>query len=224
MAPKAETVAVVVQGVEFVLFDLDGPLCSVFANVPPAGVARQLESLIGRQFDTDDPLEVARRSVELGPDAVAAVDDALTAAELKAIDSAVATDGGVAAVRAAVHSGARVGVVSNNSAAAAHQFLASTGLADLVSVVVGRAVRQPQLMKPHSWPMRQALSALRAAADGGIFVGDSSTDVEASHAVGMRCVGYANKPGKRERLAGADAVIESMTQLVEAFGRRQPTR
>ena len=41
--------------------------------------------------------------------------------------------------------------------------------------------------------------------------------VEAAHAAGVAAIGYANKPGKHERFAAADAVIDSMAELVAAF-------
>ncbi|MBE1562181.1 phosphoglycolate phosphatase-like HAD superfamily hydrolase [Nonomuraea africana] len=42
------------------------------------------------------------------------------------------------------------------------------------------------------------------------------TDVEASKLAGVIAVGYANRPGKDERLAnaGADLIITSMEELI----------
>ncbi len=42
-------------------------------------------------------------------------------------------------------------------------------------------------------------------------------DVVRTTAYGVAAIGYANKPGKRERLAAADVVIDSMADLVTAF-------
>jgi phosphoglycolate phosphatase len=54
------------------------------------------------------------------------------------------------------------------------------------------------------------------------MVGDSTTDVHAARAAGVRAIGYANKPGKRERLAraGADAIVTDMASLVSALPAR----
>ncbi|AWK08358.1 hypothetical protein SSP531S_51950 [Streptomyces spongiicola] len=43
------------------------------------------------------------------------------------------------------------------------------------------------------------------------------TDIEAARAAGTMSIGYANKPGKAERLgqAGATVVIEDMAQLIQ---------
>lgn len=50
-------------------------------------------------------------------------------------------------------------------------------------------------------------------------VPDSATDVLAGHAAGPGVIGYANKPGKDQRLrdAGADAIITAMGDLAPAL-------
>lgn len=55
------------------------------------------------------------------------------------------------------------------------------------------------------------------------LVGDSTTDVEAAHAICAATIAYANKPGKTERLAGADAVITSMAELLDALAAERAT-
>ncbi|MGR6997287.1 HAD family hydrolase [Yinghuangia aomiensis] len=53
-----------------------------------------------------------------------------------------------------------------------------------------------------------------------MFIGDAVRDVEAGHAAGVQTIGYANKPGKGERLATAErsAVVDSMGLVAEALG------
>jgi phosphoglycolate phosphatase-like HAD superfamily hydrolase len=60
------------------------------------------------------------------------------------------------------------------------------------------------------------LTALNVQAGTVAFVGDSVTDIEAAHSTGTMSIGYANKPGKGERLtaAGADALASHMINLV----------
>ncbi len=66
--------------------------------------------------------------------------------------------------------------------------------------------------------MRAALDALALRAGEVVFVGDSVTDVEVARACGVRCIGYANKPGKRDVLGEAGAfVIDSMWDLGAAL-------
>ena len=82
-----------------VLFDLDGPLCDVFAGLPSAGVARTLEKVLGRPVHTNDPLEVLRVSTGSPQEIVRAVEDALISAEVEAIARSSANADGVATLR-----------------------------------------------------------------------------------------------------------------------------
>ena len=53
----------------------------------------------------------------------------------------------------------------------------------------------------------------------------STTDIEAAHAAGVPCIGYANRPGKAEALAaaGADAIVTDMSDLAAVLSRtRKP--
>lgn len=72
-------------------------------------------------------------------------------------------------------------------------------------------------MKPDPFPVREAVRELGAEPAECVLIGDSETDIEAAHAAGVTAIGYANKPGKRERFAAADALIDSMAELVSAF-------
>lgn len=46
-------------------------------------------------------------------------------------------------------------------------------------------------------------------------MGDSVTDIQGADLASAQSIGYANKPGKRERLAaaGAGAIINSLAEL-----------
>jgi phosphoglycolate phosphatase len=77
----------------------------------------------------------------------------------------------------------------------------------------------PLLLKPDIHLVDQALAVLDAPPSTAVFVGDTTDDMEAGRAAGVRTIGYANKPGKRERLgdAGADALVEAMDDLAAAL-------
>jgi phosphoglycolate phosphatase-like HAD superfamily hydrolase len=76
-----------------------------------------------------------------------------------------------------------------------------------------------QLRKAAALAERAALTAMRTQPADALFIGDSVTDIEAGQAAGTHTIGYANKPGKHQRLtaAGADAVIDTMQSLVQAL-------
>ncbi|MGQ0573898.1 MAG: HAD family hydrolase [Pseudonocardia sp.] len=200
-----------------VLFDFDGPLCDVFVNRPAAGVARDLEGLAGRRFDTNDPLEVLRSVYALDQDAGHVVEDALVQAEVDAVRVSIPDAGGVAALRSFASEGRRVAIVSNNSQAAVEEFLDMHQLQQAVSIVVGRAHRRPDLMKPDPWSVRRAVEHLGVTPTDAFLIGDSMTDIEAARRAGTHCVAYANKPAKVDpfRATGVPT-ITSMTELATA--------
>jgi phosphoglycolate phosphatase-like HAD superfamily hydrolase len=208
----------ILRNAELTLLDFDGPLCDVFAGLPAEEVARQLETIAGVSFATDDPLDILERAANLPSDLTSTIEDELIAAEVRAVACSSPTVEGVAFLRLCVSHGKRVGIVSNNSANAVYAFLEELGLSGAVAPVVGRAFRHPELMKPNPWPIRTALATAAVPARSAVYVGDSMSDIEVAQAVSMACVAYANKPGKRERFEVTSAVvIDSMSELTDAL-------
>lgn len=200
---------------KLILFDFDGPICDVFVGLPAASVARRLEKILGEPVESDDPLRVLQESARFGVGVVQAVEYELVRAELEAIGSAVPTPGGVESMRAALEVGKRVGVLSNNSPKAIGRFLLSIGLMIDVTPVVGRAYGRPELMKPHRYPLQQALMSARVRPDDVIFIGDSMTDIEVALAGGVVPVALANKLGKRELFeAKSPFVVDDMLSIM----------
>ncbi|MFD0736848.1 HAD family hydrolase [Planotetraspora mira] len=87
---------------------------------------------------------------------------------------------------------------------------------DLISA---RVDPNPGLMKPNPHLVQQATLGLGADPSLTLLVGDSATDMLASKAAGVTAVGYANKPGKADRLsaAGADVLVTSINELLVAL-------
>jgi phosphoglycolate phosphatase-like HAD superfamily hydrolase len=204
------------------LFDFDGPLCHVFAGLPAPDVARGLATILGGDVTTTDPLEILEQSALFGPDVMQRVEDALISAEIAAVKCSTATPGGVDSIRDSLTVDLPVGIVSNNSAPAIFVFLKRWDLSGKVNSVVGRTYLHPEWMKPHVRPVEQALRELNCSPADAVFIGDSPTDIEVAAAVGMPCVAYANKPGKRARFGamGATAVVDSMWEVDAAIRGR----
>ncbi|AJF64965.1 HAD family hydrolase [Streptomyces vietnamensis] len=213
-----------------ILFDFDGPICHVFQGLPAPGVAKDLSALLATlapeladaAHATDDPMMVHQLAREAGQNVLAAVEAALTDAEIRAVGVAGApTDGAVEAMAAARDSGRRVAVVSNNSADCVHAYLAAQGLSGAVEVVVGRPALRPDLMKPSPHPLLEAAAILGVSPERSTLVGDSVTDIEAARAAGAGSVGFANKPGKEDALAaaGAGLVVADMQVIARALTR-----
>ncbi|MER5484034.1 HAD family hydrolase [Streptomyces sp. NPDC002812] len=228
MPTQADTLSAVLAASKAILFDFDGPICDVFRGLPAPGVAEELADLLSTLApalafaarSTDDPMEVHRLSQEAGSTVLAAVESALTAAEIRAVK--VAGDpaaGSVQALYAACDSGRHVAIVSNNSTECVREYLNQHGVLGLVDEIIGRPVLRPDLMKPSPYPLVAAASALVVLPSQAVLIGDSVTDIEAARAAGVQCVGYANKPRKIRALAeaGADVVVVQMQEIADAL-------
>jgi hypothetical protein len=88
----------------------------------------------------------------------------------------------------------------------------------LLDLVIGRTSADPALLKPSPHLVTHALDAFGAATDESILIGDSTSDIAAGREAGIARIGYANKPGKRHRLANAGA------QLVDRRPGRRHSR
>ncbi|MFD5512854.1 HAD family hydrolase [Streptomyces sp. NPDC127051] len=215
MPTQADTLVAVLGASKAILFDFDGPICDVFQGLPAPGIAEELADLLSElapslaeaAHATDDPMEVHRLAQQGGTTVLKAVEASLTAAEIRAVKVAGSpTVGAVQALKATRDSGRRVAIVSNNSADCIREYFTLHGITG-VDEIVGRPQLRPDLMKPSPQPLLAAASSLGMAPGLTVLVGDSVTDVEAAHAAGTRCVGYANKEAKQATLADAGAVV-----------------
>ncbi|MEV1333932.1 Imm21 family immunity protein [Micromonospora costi] len=235
MTPPPDRLTEIAERAEAVLLGFDGPICSVFAGKSAPSIAADLRQLIlshGVELpdelrDQDDPVELFRATTALAPQLADTISAALEAAEVQAAATAETTIGAFDVVRACVATGRALAIVSNNSTAAISRYLGRRDRARYFTAIIGRGER-PDLMKPSPIPVAQALQALNVRPSAAVLVGDSTTDIEAAHAAGVPCIGYANKPGKDERLAvaGADAIVTDMSDLaaVLASTRRPQSR
>ncbi|MFG3441139.1 HAD family hydrolase [Nonomuraea sp. NPDC047897] len=228
----AEAVRAIMDGAQCLLLDFDGPVCDIFAGLSAPTVAARLCAMLeaaGAALSpevrgTDDPLEVFRFSASLGDEMARLTLRALTELEVKAVATARPTPGAADLIIRARDNGMTVGIVSNNSDEAVANFVDREGLGEGVDYISARSIADPSLMKPNPYLLDQALIHLSADASVALLVGDSVTDVEASKRAGIVAVGYANRPGKAERLirAGADLIVSSMEELVAPLNSRKP--
>lgn len=211
-----------------VLFDFDGPVCSLFAGFPAPLAAAELrkrlephrgESRWSHAGLSDDPMRVLADAATWGPSFGEIADSILTELETTAARTAAPTPGGAASMRATVASGRRIAVVSNNSAESVRAFFAERPLPQFADgPIVGRRFGRPELMKPHPAPILETLRLIDVSPEKAVLIGDSLTDLIAARAAGVACIAFADKPGKDALLADADAVIGSMQILTEQLG------
>ena len=225
------TLADLVARARCLLIDFDGPLCAVFTGHPSAAVAQQLHDIVRERFDgelpsgiaalSSDPLQILGQVDALGDDELTrAVADACRDAETVAMATARPTPGAEDLLRVAHHTGRRVAIVSNNASQAIETYLRGHNLTRYIDGVSARFDGMPpRLLKPHPFLIERGLTTVHAQPADAVFIGDSVTDVEAGQAAGTPTIGYANKPGKYQRLtdAGADTVIDTMKSLVQAL-------
>ncbi|WP_435974029.1 HAD family hydrolase [Streptomyces sp. Qhu_M48] len=222
--PLIETLA----NARVLLFDFDGPVCDVFAGLPAPEVARELTALLSAQDEaagakaaqTDDPIEVLRIAHEADTGLGQKIEQALTAAEVRAV--AVAgqpTPGAAEAFQAARSAGRGVAVVSDNSAECVQAFLKLHGLEEYVTKIVGRPAEQPHLMKPNPFPLITAAEQMHIDVTSCTLIGASLTDIQAAHAAGATVIGYANKPHASDQFteAQADVITEDMHAIADAL-------
>lgn len=206
-----------------VLLDFDGPVTPLIpapANLEAANAARA--PLLARGINlgdnirtTSDHLAVLRWTARHAPEALPEVEALCDDAEKAAAATAVPTEGAHDLVRGCHQSNKPIVIVSNNAETAIRAYLERWSLGPYLVTVIGRPRHRPDLMKPNTHTVDAALRLLKTEPRRTLFVGDSVSDVEVSQAAGVRCIGYAKTPrrGKELRIAGADAVITSMSAL-----------
>jgi phosphoglycolate phosphatase len=214
----------IVARTRLLLLDFDGPICSIFAGLPAATVADHLRKLFPGELPdeiaaTPDPIEVFCYSATVSDDMAARVEAEMADLEVSAVPTAEPTPYVHEVIASARESRRTIGIVSNNSPHAVNAYLDRHGLNDGIRLVVARTSHDPALLKPSPHLIVQAVRGLDADPAATALVGDSLTDIEAAHRADVASIGYANKPGKRERMAElqAGAVITSMADLALSF-------
>jgi phosphoglycolate phosphatase len=231
-SPGTDTAALgaIIARTRYLLLDFDGPICSIFAGLPAPTVADKLRQLLPGDLpdeitNTGDPIEVFKYSATVSDDLAARVEAEMTDLEVAAVPTADPTPYVHQVIASARESDRIVAVVSNNSPRAVNAYLNCHGLSDGIATVVARTSHDPALLKPSPHLIDEAVRGLDGDPSATALVGDSFTDIEAAHSAGVSSIGYANKPGKRERMAElrAGAVIASMADLALSL-RAHPGR
>ncbi|MGW3105943.1 HAD family hydrolase [Streptomyces sp. NPDC001100] len=200
---SADDLRKLISSVRYALWDLDGPICELFAGHSAAEIARQLVGSLGQDEQlkllpmeerlTKDPhgmlVSISRRHPD--SDRIVKLEEWLTRQELKAVGSAVETPHAEGVIQAWAGQGVRLAVSTNNSARAATAYLAAKGLDGFFSHVYGRT-RDLHLMKPHPHSLTLALRAMSADPSEALMLGDATTDYGAAQAADVPFLGYAH--------------------------------
>lgn len=224
----AAALGAIIARTQYLLLDFDGPICSIYAGLPASAVAKQLRRLFTGPLPDDiastpDPIEVFCYSATVSDEMAARVEAEMADLEVEAVPTAEPTPYVQEVIASALDSGRAIGVVSNNSPRAVTAYLDRHSLSQGIRLIVARTSPDPALLKPSPYLIDEAVRGLDADPAATVLVGDSFTDIEAAHRANVASIGYANQPGKRERMTQleAGAVISSMGDLalgLRAFG------
>jgi HAD superfamily hydrolase (TIGR01549 family) len=208
----------------YLLLDFDGPVCAIFGRRPARTVVVDLLELLTAERvpipeplrQSRDPFDVLRHAATVSSQLARDVEDALRHAEVNAAQTATATPHAIEAINAWRDAGRSLAIVSNNSAAAVQTYLDTNAIH--VDAIVARTAHDAALLKPSPHLVTAAITALRAERESTVLLGDSTSDIAAGRAVGLSTIGFANKPGKAERLAraGATVVVDDMHTILHA--------
>lgn len=218
------TAAGLVASAKAVLLDFDGPLTPLM----PAPVNRQAADLARAAVPPDadpmppdiagttDHLTVLRWAGTQSTHTLEAVERACIAAEVKAAKRSAPTLGALEFLRACAEQERAVVIVSNNSSEAIRSYLGRCKANGMVRGVVGRAPHHPELLKPHPSLGLAALDIVQTPPERAVIIGDSVSDIQVGAAIGVCSIGFAKTASRGVELAaaGADAVIESMSELL----------
>ncbi|MFK4099928.1 HAD family hydrolase [Streptomyces sp. NPDC019531] len=230
MTAETARLASLVTSARYVLWDLDGPICGLFAGYPAYEIAEQLVgqidalgmgSLLTEQerssSDPHDALWGVHR-LRPGSDLVLELEEWLTVRELEAVPKAMPTMHADRLIRTWWAHGARFAITTNNSARAAKAYIESRTLADCFAHVYGRT-QNLDLMKPNPYCLEEAIKAMGADPSVTLMVGDAATDLKAARQAGVGFLGYARNPDKDRILrdAGAEVVVGSLEKVLDAL-------
>ncbi|BCL29011.1 HAD family hydrolase [Streptomyces aurantiacus] len=198
-----------------VLFDFDGPICRLFAGRSAKDIAAgQEEWLAARglagvlaegERGSRDPHWVLSEVAGRHPDSdlVVELEEWLTQQELRAVACAMPTAYADPLIRTWGAVGARLAVVTNNSGRAVRAYLESRHLVGYFAPNIYGRTRDLSLLKPHPYTLNRALSALGAAPDTTLMIGDTPSDHAAAVSAGVHFLGYARNARKAELLLAA---------------------
>ncbi|MGW1211280.1 HAD family hydrolase [Streptomyces sp. NPDC002499] len=219
-----------------VLFDFDGPICSLFGGLPrdPSGrpptksIADEIKTAARRQWelplltpevegcdDSHDLLQHLRAMYEGDPDGLSAVplkaaEDIVAQAEARAVGTAVPAPYIVTLVRLLSDLDVSLAIVSNNAEAAVRAFLDRDDIglgSEFGGSIFGRDPDDARLMKPDPHCVRRAISRFALDASDCLLVGDKLSDLEVAQRTGTRFLGYTKKKDRAAEMTDRGAKV-----------------
>ena len=212
------------------LLDFDGPITPLMPAPVNWQIAESMRQVIRKVTSTlpegigstADPLVVLRYvQQQFDESALAEVEAACVAGEMDAATTSRPTPGGLETIKACQAVKRPLAIVSNNSPESVQTYLDRFGVRVSGMGLLARPATHPELMKPNPYLVEAALAAMKIAPHRVAFIGDSVSDIDVSHAAGVRSIGYAktSQRGIELDLAGAGALATSMLDVAGLISR-----
>jgi HAD superfamily hydrolase (TIGR01509 family) len=228
--PQTGRLTELIARARVVLWDFDGPVCRLFARHTARVVADDLvrwlagQGLHGLLTEAErtsmDPLFVLRTVDHRHPgsDLVTELEERLTKEELKATVSAMPTPYADPLIRTWTALGSRMAITTNNSPLVVQEYLAGRGLLSCFAPHLYGRTSDLHILKPDPSCLNRALSAMGAAPEHALMIGDTPSDWTAAEQAGVPFLGYARNARKEKRLrtAGATDVVASLRPVLDA--------
>ncbi|WP_165914667.1 HAD family hydrolase [Streptomyces sp. AcE210] len=213
-----------------VLFDFDGPICSLFARNPTAPAAKEIQDLVRaewgelppsveqsqdshgilralRQDMFEEPSPAGRRLATLQQ-----AEDVVTQYEWRAIQDADLEPHVEELLGHLSHLGKLMAIVSNNAEEPIRKYLDARGLLRHFETVVGRDHDELRNMKPNPYSVLRAVDMLGLDPASCLMVGDQLSDLHAAESAGVPFLGTTSS-GHRQaemRALDADSVVATL--------------
>jgi HAD superfamily hydrolase (TIGR01549 family) len=223
------TVKLILSESNTLLLDFDGPVCSVFSEIPAHHVAQQLRNTLTdcghteipiEIQGTNDPFDVFKHAAKLGYVEAQRVEAVMRKQEVEAVRHAIPTPHAHEFINKWTSTGKKLAIVSNNSKEAVEVYLDRHSLGLQVHFISARTTADPNLLKPSPHLLIEALRETSTTINESVFLGDSTIDVQAGRLIKVRTIAYANKSSKRATLLREkpSALIDDLSVILHALG------
>jgi len=143
------------------------------------------------------------------------VNDALTSAELTALDTVKPMPNAIETLDAIKKMGLKVGIATRSGAAYAKRCVEKTGLAPYVDAMLARdEVDNP---KPSPFHLMEVVDLLETTPERVIYIGDSTTDLTTARAAGIDFLGFwwSDERVTRMKEAGCQDFVHDLKEVLE---------
>ncbi|WLW54024.1 HAD family hydrolase [Streptomyces sp. YU58] len=227
MTSEIEALRGLIEGARVVLWDFDGPICTLFAGHPSEEMAAGFVHWLDRIGLGDLLTETERKYTDPqavlhavnrrrpGSDLVVEMEKRLTEEEMKAVSTAMPTPFADPLIRTWQAVGSRLAITTNNSPQVVRAYLENRGMLSCFAPHIYGRTQDLSLLKPDPHCLNRALSAMGAAPSEALMIGDAPSDYSAAVEAEVPFLGYARNAAKQEELreAGVEVLVGSLQPL-----------